>query len=261
MSQANPNWQEWVQIDRGSAEPFFAQIKEALRKWISHGLRDGSLSPGDRVPSERELSDHLNVSQITVKRALNELQREGTLQRIQGRGTFITRPRKLILGLERFYSLTTVALERGMDPVRRSLELSQVAATENVASQLQVDYGQPVAKIVRLRLVDDVPLAVDTSYLPLHLFPDILNDDLERNALYDLMTNKYDVEPIRAREYLEPTLINPFESDILGVSVGAPAMLLARIAYGPNDVPLEYNKSVMRGDMCRFYIDMLKDNL
>jgi GntR family transcriptional regulator len=261
MSQVKSNWEERLQINLESNEPLFSQVKQALTSWINKGLRDGTLSPGDRVPSERELSDTLNVSAITVKRALNELQQEGLIQRIQGRGSFIARPRKIVLGLERLYSLTTVALERGMVPARKCLELIEMLATENIAHHLQITQGDLVAKVVRLRMVDDIPLAVDTSYVPLVLFPGIIDDDLNKYALYELMTDKYNVEPIRAREYLEPTLLNEFESGVLEVPVGAPAMLIARTAYGANDVPLEFNKSIIRGDMCRFYVDMLKENL
>jgi GntR family transcriptional regulator len=261
VNQVNASWYEKIQIDPESSDPLFLQVKESLARWIRQGLRDGTLSPGDRVPSENELSRRLGVSAITVKRALNELGRDGIIQRIQGRGSFIARPRVLSLGLERLYSLTTVAQERGMEPARLCLELVEMPSSANIAQNLFIAPGSPVAKIVRLRLVDDVPLAVDTSYVPLSIFPSILEDDLNRYALYDLMTSKYQVEPIRAREYLEPALINPFESGLLGVPVGSPAMLIARIAYGANEIPLEFNKSVIRGDMCRFYVDMLKENL
>src|SRR3990172_8746090 len=101
MNQVNASWQEKIQIDQESSDPLFLQLKESLSEWIQQGLRDGMLSPGDRVPSESELSQNLGVSAITVKRALNELGQEGLIQRIQGRGSFIARPRKLSLGLER----------------------------------------------------------------------------------------------------------------------------------------------------------------
>jgi GntR family transcriptional regulator len=255
------SWTTEIQIDQNSSEPLFSQVKEGLALWIKNGLREGTLSPGDRVPSERDLSVTFGVSGITVKRALNELQQEGLIQRIQGRGSFIARPRKLILGLERFYSLTTVAQEFGMKPARQTLELREMSATVNIARHLEMASGDPVAKLVRLRLANETPLAVDTSYIPLTLFPGILEDDLDQIALYDLMAGKYDVEPIRAREFLEPTLINETEAQVLGVPAGMAAMLIERIAYGSGDIPLEFNKSVIRGDMCRFSIDMLKEKL
>jgi len=261
MRDVHASWEERITIDQTSDEPLFLQVKDALSTWINKGLRNGTLSPGDRVPSERDLSTKLDVSGITVKRALNELEQDGLVQRIQGRGSFIARPRKILLGLERLYSLTTVAQERGMTPTRKCLELSSIPATENIANQLQVEIGEPVAKLIRLRLVDAIPLAVDTSYMPLAHFPGILDIDFDEHSLYDVMTNTYNTEPIRAREYLEPTLINKTEAELLEIQEGSPAMLLARLAYGTDDTPLEFNKSIVRGDMCRFYIDMLKENL
>lgn len=255
------NWEYQVTIDTSLTAPLFLQVKEALADWINDGLRDSTLSPGDRVPSENALSKKLEVSGITVRRALNELEQDGLIQRIQGRGSFIARPPKVVMGLDRLYSLTTAALERGMTPARKVLGSQQIEATESIAQQLQISPGDLVAKLVRLRLVDDIPLAVDTSYLPLALFPQIIEDDLDRHALYDLMTNKYQTEPIRAREYLEPTLINESEAHLLGVPIRSPAMLITRLAFGANDVALEFNKSIIRGDMCRFSIDMLKANL
>ncbi len=257
-----PNrWETAIAIDHSSGQPLFQQVKEGLARWIRSGLREGALSPGDLVPSEHDLTMTLGVSAITVKRALNELQSEGLIQRIQGRGSFIARPRKLVLGLERLYSLTTVAQESGLEPLRRCLEMKSMPATPNIARHLHIAEGAEVAKVVRLRLIDQEPFAVDTSYLPLTLFPGILHDDLDHVALYDLMVNKYNIEPIRAREFLEPTLINDFEAQVLGVPAGSPAMLIERTAYGANDVPLEFNKSVVRGDVCRFSVDMLKENL
>lgn len=261
MSTINNNWIGQIHIDHTATEPLFLQVKEHLAGLIETGLRDGSLSPGDRIPSERELGQGLNVSSITVKRALNELQQEGLIQRIQGRGSFIASPKKLMLGFDRLYSLTSVALERGMAPSRKSLLLEQQLAKEKTAHHLNIDPGDPVACLIRLRLIDGIPLAVDTSYLPMAIFPTILEQDFNAHPLYDVMSNIYRVEPIRAREYLEPTLINEYEARVLSIPVGAPAMLSVRVAYGPNDIPLEFNKCVLRGDMCRFYVDMLKKNL
>jgi GntR family transcriptional regulator len=255
------NWKKKINPNTNLNSPLFLQVKDAIFEWINQGIRDGTLSTGDKVPSERELSEFMNVSAITVKRALNELEQEGVITRRQGLGSFISKPRKIVLGMERLYSLTTVALERNQEPSRKCLELKVISATENIAKNLEINPGDQVAKIVRLRLIDDIPLAVDTSYLPLSIFPHILEDDLNAIALYDLMTNKYKVEPIHAQEYLEPTLINEFESKLLLLPVGSAAMLIARKAFGANDIPLEYNKSVIRGDMCRFFIDMLKESL
>lgn len=256
----NHHWRNNLHIDSHSSEALFAQIKNSLKRWINQGLRDGTLSPGDRVPSEHELTQELNVSGITVKRALNELQQEGVIQRLQGRGSFIARPQKLVLGLERLYSLTSAAQASGLALVSRTLQLQELMATANIAQKLKIEVGAPIAKLVRLRVLDEEPLAVDTSYLPMHLFPDLMEVDFNTVSLYDFM-GQHHLEPIRARESLEPVLTNAFEAKALNVGEGSPAMLIERLAYSAGDVCVEFNKGIIRGDRCRFSVDMLKQHL
>lgn len=247
-----------IPIDHRSPRPLFLQVKEGLKSWIQNGLYDGTLTVGDRIPSQNELSKMLRVSGITIKQALSELQREGYINRIQGRGSFVAKKEKLVLELEKLYSLTTVAEKYGMTPARRVLDLREVPASRRVAGHLEIGEGDRVVKLVRLRLVDDTPLAVDTSYIPLALFPGLLMDNHDEGSLYGLMTHKYGMEPVRAREFFEPVLINAFESDVLRVPIGSPAMLAERIAYNSHDTPIELNRSILRGDWCRFSIDVHK---
>lgn len=255
------SWESEIQIEQQSIRPLFLQVKEGLKAWIQNGLHEGTLSTGDRIPSQNELSKSLGVSAITVKRALGELQREGYIQRIQGRGSFIANRQKLLLELENLYSLTTAAEKYGMVADRRVLELKAISASRSAAKALEVEVGTPVAKLVRLRLIDGIPLAVDTSLLPLALFPDLIRDDHSQGSLYTLLTEKYGTEPVRAREFFEPVLINAFEAEVLHVPIGSAAMLAERIAYSAADIPIEFNRSVLRGDICRFSIDMQKGGL
>ena len=129
-------------------------------------MRDGSLSPGDRLPSEHELSGTLKISNITIKRSLDELRRQGLIQRIQGRGSFVTGQNRLTFDLPRMFSLTAYTKESGMRPTRRILEMSEQVASPSTAKMLQLSARSRVIRLVRLRLVDQVPAAVDTSYLP-----------------------------------------------------------------------------------------------
>lgn len=239
-----------------SVTPLYLQVKETLSSWIQSGLDSGALAPGDRIPSENALSEMLGVSTITIRRALDELRRQGLIHRIQGRGSFVTGQQRLILSLERLFSLTTYALEEGMRPSRRMVELTKTTPPPGAARALSLQPDQPVAKIVRLRLIDRTPIAIETSLLPLHLFPRLIDEYDEKDSLYRLLTEDYGNGPLRAHDVLEPVLINAFESGILGVPVGAPGILMERTAYGRQDVPIEHTKSIFRGDMCRFSIDL-----
>lgn len=247
-----------MEIDRSALLPLYFQLKEALREQIKEGLQSGELSPGDYFTSEKELCKKYDVSNITVKRALNELVNEGLLVRQQGRGTFVARP-KIEQGLQSFYSITTSLQEKGIRPSSKVLEVGVTPATKGVARHLDLEgEGQEVVKLVRLRLADEEPFALETSYLPSKLFPDLANYNLSVIPLYDLLSQKYGVEPIKAQEFFEPTLVDQYEAMVLGVKQGSPALLLERITYTLNDRPIELCKGVIRGDRCRLSVELLK---
>jgi GntR family transcriptional regulator len=90
----------------------------------------------------------------------------------------------------------------------------------------------------------------------LHLFPRLIDEYTEQDSLYRMLLQDYGNGPLRAHDVLEPVLINSFESGILHVPIGSPGILIERTAYGSQDTPIEYTKSVFRGDMCRFSIDL-----
>ena len=228
--------------------------------WIVSNLREGSLLPGDRLPSENALSEKLQVSTITIKRALDDLRRQGLIQRIQGRGSFVVGQTKITLDLERMFSLTTITQEHGMRPVRYTLEKSEMPAPPGAAKHLNLPAGERVAKLVRVRLMDKTPVAVDTSYLPARYFPDLLSVYNDRLSLYEVMRDRYKQEPVRARDILSPALINPYEFKALEIPVGTLGIMIERIGYGAEDIPLEFTKMVFRGDLCNFSIVFTKES-
>jgi DNA-binding GntR family transcriptional regulator len=222
-------------------------------------MRDGSLSPGDRLPSEHELSGTLKISNITIKRSLDELRRQGLIQRIQGRGSFVTGQNRLTFDLPRMFSLTAYTEESGMRPTRRILEMSEQVASPSTAKVLQLSPRSRVIRLVRLRLVDQVPAAVDTSYLPwkpLHDLIHIYNDGL---SLYEVMAERYGCEVVKTHDILAPVLIQPFESRALEVPVGTLGVMIERIGFDVSDRPLEFTKMIFRGDTCSFSIDYSKE--
>jgi GntR family transcriptional regulator len=258
--QPTDSWKSEITINRSSVRPLYLQVKEALQEWISNGLHDSTLSPGDRMPSENELSEMLQVSPITIKRALDDLRRQGLIQRIQGRGSFIAGQKKMVLPLKRLFNLTALTLEQGMTPNRQTVELTEMNASSRVARRLSVSESAHVARLVRVRLMDRTPFAVETTYLPMHLFPNFLSEYHDRISLYELLLQKYGQEPVSSEDILEPALINPFESKLLEIPVGSLGTLFDRTAYNRKNEPLEFTKTIFRGDLCCFSIDMVKEN-
>ncbi|HTP01524.1 MAG TPA: GntR family transcriptional regulator [Anaerolineales bacterium] len=254
------SWEKEIQINRTSNRPLYLQVKEGLELWIMAKLSEGSLSQGDRLPSENELSDALQISNITIKRSLDELRRQGLIQRIQGRGTFVTGQNRLTFDLPRMFSLTSYTEESGMRPARKILEMSEHAATPAVAQVLRLAARARVIRLVRLRLVDQVPVAVDTSYLPLKPLPDFIHVYRDGLSLYELMDQHYGRRIAKAHDTLEPALIQPFEARVLEVPSGTLGISVERIGYDAHDRPLEFTTMVFRGDLCMFSIDFVKEN-
>ena len=256
---SSASWEEEISVDHGSLRPLYMQIKEALEEWITNGLHDGSLCPGDRLPSENELSEKLKISPITVKRALDDLRRQGLIHRIQGRGSFVAEQHKIVLPLTRLFSLTNLTLQQGMTPARHTLSIAEQAASQRLAKRLDIAEGESVIKLVRVRLIDGKPFAVETTYLPSPLFPDFLAVFTDQIPLYDILAEHYHHGVVRAEDIIEPVLIRPNEARIFEIPVGSLAFLFQRLAYDALGRPVESTKSVFRGDLVNFSVEMTND--
>jgi GntR family transcriptional regulator len=253
------SWEKEIQVNRSSIRPLYLQVKEALEEWIVRSLHEGSLSPGDRLPSENELSDQLQVSNITIKRALDELRRQGMIRRIQGRGSFLIGQKKVMLDLARMFSLTTFTKESGMCPARKTLEMIEMPASPSICTHLSINPGARVIRLVRLRLMDHIPVSFETSYLPMQLFPDLISTYNDQLSLYDVMLERYGHEVVKAQDILAPILIKPTEADALEIPVGTLGVIVERTGLDIQNTPLEFTKMIFRGDLCNFTIDYSKE--
>jgi GntR family transcriptional regulator len=210
--------------------------------------------PGERLPPERELARRYGCSLITIRRALDELSREGRLQRHQGRGTFVQEPR-LERDIAGTMSFTEEMQGRGLDPETRLVAARPEAAGETVAAALQLEPGSPTLYLERLRLAGGEPLLLEMVHLPAEHFPGLLASDLEHNSLYDVLTERYQTPVVRAREALEPVLLPAREARLLGVRPRSLALLVEGIAFSPTGTPVEFGRTYVRGDRTRYYVE------
>lgn len=221
---------------------------------LKAAIDGGELGPGDRVPPERELAQRYGCSLITIRRALDELSREGRLQRHQGRGTFVLPPR-LERDIADSMSFTEEMQGRGLDPETKLLAARPEAASESVAAALQLETGSPTLYLERLRLAGGEPLLLEMVHLPAERFPGLLASDLEHNSLYDVLTEGYRTPVVRAREALEPVLLPVREARHLGVKPRSLALLVEGIAFTADDTPVEFGRTYVRGDRTRYYVE------
>jgi len=240
----------WVELRRRPGPAAYVQIEEELAERI----RAGILRPGDRIPPERELAEQMQVSRMTVRQALGRLADRGLLVREQGRGTFVSET-KLIQSLSHLSGFYDQMISQGIQPTSRLLSGKQVLASTADAQLLGLRIGEPLYKVVRLRLGGGVPLVLETSFFPARLVPGLLEQDLERNSIYRLMEG-YDARPVRAIQSLEPVAARDQEAGALEIPVGSPVMLVERTAWDTRGRAVEYAKDIHRGDRSRFVAEL-----
>jgi len=222
------------------AEPKYYPLKRHLTELAS------ALPPGSAVPTERCLAAEFETSRTTVRQAVAELVVEGRLERVQGRGTFVARP-KVAQSLE-LTSYTRGMLAQGHAPASRLISMDEVRADPQMAVRLEVRTGARVLRVVRLRLVDGEPMAIERTYLAAARFPR-LRGHLERlESLYEALAAGYGVRLGRAEETIETALASPEEAALLGVEVGLALLLASRHSFDRAGRPVEWGRSLYRGD-------------
>ncbi|MER3418134.1 MAG: hypothetical protein C4343_03275 [Chloroflexota bacterium] len=227
--------------------PVYLQIEEELAERIEAG----ELAPASRLPTERELSEALGVSRMTVRAALARLEQRGLIRRLQGSGTFVSEP-KLRQDTSHLRSFFEASLGQGLVPASRLIERAEILATRHLAQELDLRIGELVYKVVRARSVAGVPVVLETSFFPARVVPGLLDLDLEGSSIYRLMEQRYGARPVRARQALEPIAAGPLEAELLGVGVGSPLMLVERTAWAADGRAVEHARDLYRGDRSRF---------
>jgi len=238
-------------LDEKSFVPLYYQLTEELRE----NIENGEWPPNSLIPSETELCEKYKVSRGTVRQALSQLVQEGLLYRKQGKGTFVAEP-KITQQLNRFYSFAQDMREKGLRPSSLLLQKEKILPDSYIKNILGLKEEEMVYKIMRLRLADEEPLILETSYLVEELFPDLDKEDVEKVSLYDIILKKYRIKITRAKETFEPILIDEFEAKKLKIPVGSPALLVKRVTYTAG-IPFEFRKSVVRGDKCSYSVELI----
>ncbi|AZI57236.1 GntR family transcriptional regulator [Nakamurella antarctica] len=225
-----------------------------IERWFSEALGAGNLVAGDRLPREADLADYFGVSRMTLRQSLAELESRGVLQRLRGRtgGTFITEP-KIDCDLTGFAGFTE-QLRRAQLRASAKVVRAQTIRAERVMCQaLALAPGALVHEVVRVRSAKRAPLALEHSYFPAAIFPDLLDHRLT-GSLYKLLVKSYQQEPTTAVEFLEPAILTPIQAQLLQASASDAVMLVERTASTAAGLPIEYARDLFRPDKIRISV-------
>jgi GntR family transcriptional regulator len=229
--------------ERGS-QPKYRLLRDALIGMIK-GLPEGAA-----LPTERTLCADFGVSRATVRHALQRLEDEQRIYRVQGRGTFVARAK-----IEQRLGLTSHTEEmraRGMVPGSKLIDVSRIPADSEVASALRLSEGTEVLQIERLRLADGDPIAIEVLYLNAERFDGISAALGESASFYQLLHSDYGVELASAEETIEAVVADPRDAELLGCARAVPLLLISRLSLDTHGRPTEYVRSRYRGDRFRF---------
>ena len=242
-------------LDRRSPVPLFVQITRKLRESLQADLQSGRLKPGDFFATEKALCEQFGVSIITAKRVLDDLESEGVVVRLQGRGTYVAHSRVQQV-VDHFYRFTTEMQKQGLQPAWKNLEMSVVMADAKIAKALNLSAGDEVIRLERLRLLNDEPYFLHHSWLPLKLFPGFEDQPHDTVPLYDILGAKYNRAPVRCRDTFEPTLVPRRAARLLRVPARSAGMLVERIAWDAQATPVELSHGIVRGDRWRLSAEL-----
>ena len=239
-------------IDRSSKLPLYHQLYEILR---DHILR-GEWQPGDMIPPESELTERYQVSRTTVRQVLDMLVNENLIYRQQGRGTFVAHP-TLDQTLVRIVSFTEDMRQRGFEPGTKVISSDLVSAPADIAQRLEIQPGEELARLKRLRLADGEPMSVEESYLVHRYCPGVLQGDYASHPLRRALESDYGIRLVRAKQVIRAL---PTPSDLgrmLSMRPAKSALLyIERVSYSQQDVPVEFLRIYYRGDRYALYSEL-----
>jgi GntR family transcriptional regulator len=234
---------------RAERTPLFESVGEALKLEIA----SGRFAEADVLPGERELSEILDVSRTTLRRAIAALVEEGVLVHRHGAGTFVRRsPPHVEQALSRLTSFTEDMHLRGLTASSRLIEHGAFLPTPEEAMMLDISVSETVFRLSRLRLADGVPMAIDYATVPLRFLGD---EEPVLDSLYAALDAR-GFRPVRALQRLRAVVIGPADAALLEIPEGSPALDIQRVAYVADGRRVEFTRSFYRSDTYDFVAEL-----
>jgi GntR family transcriptional regulator len=226
-----------------------ATTKRAHVRGILEKLIETELNPGEAIPSERALVVRLGVSRVTIRQAITDLVSAGVLERVHGKGTYLTGPQ-----VDSRLHLTSFSREmraRGLVPATVVLSAAEQPADDEVSHALRMHPGQPVIRVERLRTADGTPMAYEVGHYPSRLFPGLLQREL--GSLYDVFADEYGVVVSSGEQTVRAESADAHRARVLGIAKRAPLLVQERVTYA-GDRAIEMSTSWYRADRYRIHM-------
>ena len=238
------------QIDKSSPIPYYAQLKDLLLEHIKKNE-----FPDGKLPTESELSGKYDLSVTTVRKVLTELLHINAIYKVKGLGSFVKKP-KLELDIAKYLSFGRIIREKGLS--ERIVVICKEVIDFNERFLNGFEVKNPSSKTIsieRIRYIEEEPLVIERLYF---------NNDrcgpmfakASDGLIYDFLVNDLNVNFAHIEEYLEPISLNIKDAKLLKIKTNTPALLITKVSHDPEGVWLEYSKTTIRGDKCRYHVSL-----
>lgn len=241
-------------MDATAPLPYHAQVRESLRARIL----DGVYPPEQQLPSENDLTSLYDVSRITVRRALLDLENEGLVQRLQGRGTFVRRP-QVTQDLARLQSFGEAMRPLGHETASRLLGVREVKPPQAVAQRLGVTMRTKVCEIRRVRYLSGTPVSLDVSYFSTALGRRLAAEDLASRDIFLILEHDYGLVLGHADLLIGARLADAALVEHLGVAPGSAVLYVDRLTTDPDGRPLACEHLFNNGDAYQYHLEVARD--
>jgi GntR family transcriptional regulator len=229
-----------------------------IGSWLEQLIVSHTLAPGDKLPSELEISNALGVSRMTLRQALASIEAKGLIDRRRGRfgGNFVAAPRFEFdhASLPGFTEqMRRIHVEAGAEVLRATTG----RPTAEVRQRLGLTRGEQVHEILRARSANGEPIVLEEAYLPAAIFPGLVSANLT-GSLYMVMRS-YGASPSCADEEIEATRATPEQAGLLGIEEGSPLLLITRTSFSESGIAVEFSRDYHRSDRARIRIKSRAD--
>lgn len=222
---------------------------------LSSALAEGEWMPGDRLPTERELAGRYRCSLITVRRALDELSREGRLERSRGRGTFVSSP-PIVRDLAGQVGFADEVRALGYEPYAVVVTSQAEASSPTVAAALGIDSGAVVWYLERIRGADQLPLLLEQVRLPVARLPGLFDHDFGVESLWDVLTNDYRLPIGKHQEVLSAVVPSAREARLLGLRNRRPTIQFEGVAFTTGGEAIEIGRTLVSPERARYFVEL-----
>lgn len=239
-----------MKLNPDNAIPLYLQLKEEIK----NSIKTGELHYGEKIPTETEISEQYNVSRITVRRAIEELSREGFLTKKQGKGTFV-QEHKIQRKIEHLLSFSEACEANGMNPTSMVTKKEIIHLTQEDAKAMNEEPGSSAIFLQRIRLADGFPVMCENNLFPYSRFSFLLNESLD-GSLYRLLEEKHGIRvSISTNSYIDVVRANGDIAKKLQVSGGEPLFYLYCQMYDSRKELVHIGKQYIISERYRFYLE------